>query len=66
MDDDELFSLIVPMMLTELGYTAKAVNDGESAIDLYNKEGIRQPFDAVILISRYRGHGRRGDTQKAP
>ena len=50
MDDDELLTLIIARMLTGLGYTAKAVNDGETAIDLYNKErDSGQPFDAVIL-----------------
>ena len=50
MDDDELLTLIISRMLIGLGYTAKVVNDGETAIELYNKErDSGQPFDAVIL-----------------
>ena len=50
MDDDELFTLVVSRMLTELGYAVETVNDGKKAVDIYNREkDSDRPFDAVIL-----------------
>jgi signal transduction histidine kinase/CheY-like chemotaxis protein len=50
MDDEPLMQYLLPEMLTSLGYTAKAVGDGEAAIQEYRKsvhDGV--PYDLVFL-----------------
>jgi CheY-like chemotaxis protein len=50
MDDDEAVRRVVGLTLRRLGHEVELAEDGETAIEMYEKaKNLDQPFDAVIL-----------------